>query len=226
MRTIHFTWKDSRPPADLFPVWWRESWITAGWAARFWTDRDIADFVQSQPGEIQAAMRAYPCGIMRSDAFRYLLLKRFGGLYVDLDFVNLGGLDWITAIDRFACADQGDGQLCNAFLWAPFPEDPFFDGVEESLILRAEQKNPVSATGPRFLTAHAAGRDFHEIPGGWIYPVAWDDSTEITVARSLDQDGLRNRYPRALAVHIWSRSWFPRCGHSQPATAERQAFVV
>lgn len=196
----------------MFPRWWRESWLASGWDARLWTDRDIFDFFITQSRDIRLAMKEYPCGVMRSDAFRYLLLKHFGGLYVDLDFVCLTSLDWISAMECFACGDQGDGQLCNAFLWAPRPEDPFFDGIEESLLGRAGEGNPVTATGPRLLTAHAAGRDFHQIPSEHIYPVAWDNLEEIAVARSLDREALRRRYPLARAVHIWTRSWFLQCG--------------
>ena len=211
VKTVHFTWKDNDPPKDIFPPWWRQSWLAAGWKARLWTDRDIEDFSETQPPEIRSMMRGYPCGIMRSDAFRYLILKRLGGLYVDLDFVNLSQSDWIHEIDRFACADQGDGQLCNAFLWAPQPNDPFFDGIEEALLSRAGEANPVSATGPRFLTAHAAGRNFHQIPGKWVYPVAWDDPEEIARARTLGSDALKHRYPESRAIHIWSSSWFSQC---------------
>lgn len=173
-------------------------------------------------------MNAYPCGIMRSDAFRYLILKQLGGLYVDLDFVNLSNLEWIAEIGQFACAEQGDGQLCNALMWAPNPGDPFFDGIEESLLSRAGEKNPVSATGPRFLTAHSAGRSFHRIPREWIYPVAWDDAAEISRVRPLGPEGLRRRYPQARAMHIWSKSWFAQCGvPNLPAhEPESQAFVV
>jgi mannosyltransferase OCH1-like enzyme len=228
VRTIHFTWRDNAPPAEIFPRWWRESWLEAGWEARLWTDRDIAAFSRSRPRDVRELMQSYPCGIMRSDAFRYLILKRFGGLYVDLDFVNLSSLQWITEIDQFACADQGDGQLCNALMWAPLPEDPFFDGIEESLLSRAEERNPVSATGPRFLTAHSAGKTFHQIPREWIYPVAWDDAAEISHARPLGMNGLRRRFPQARAIHIWTKSWFSQCGGPElPAPApESQAFVV
>lgn len=217
MKTVHFTWKDNDPPADVFPRWWRQSWLQPGWRARFWTDEDIAGFAETQPPEIRALMRGYPCGVMRADAFRYLVLKRFGGLYVDLDFVSLSAPGWIAEIGRFACADQGDGQLCNALMWAPRPDDPFFDGIEESLLARAGEKNPVAATGPQFLTAHAASRGFHQIPSAWVYPVAWDDEEEISLARSLGPEELKRRYPEARAAHIWSRSWFPQCAEPAPA---------
>ena len=200
--------------------------MEAGWEARLWTDSNIAAFALAQSRDVRDLMRAYPSGIMRSDAFRYLILRQLGGLYVDLDFVNLSNLEWIAEIDQFACADQGDGQLCNALMWAPRPEDPFFEGIEESLLSKAEKQNPVSATGPRFLTAHSAGKSFQQIPREWIYPVAWDDAAEISQARSLGPEGLRRRYPQARAIHIWSKSWFTQCGVSDLPAPGSQAFVV
>ncbi len=193
--------------------------MAAGWEPRFWTDRDIDVFIGTQSREIQNLMRNYPCGVMRSDAFRYLLLRRDGGLYVDLDFVNLAGSDWIEGIDGFACGDQGDGCLCNAFMWASRPGEPFFDGIEESLLARGSEPNPVCATGPRFLSAHAAGRKFQRIPSAWIYPLPWDAAEKIGEARSLRLDDLRERYPGARAIHIWTSSWFSQC---HPAPAQTQ----
>ena len=225
VKTVHFTWKDNAPPADIFPSWWRESWLEPGWESRLWTDRDIGDFIETLPQKLRTLLQTYPRAIMRADAFRYLVLKQSGGLYVDLDFVNLSEMTWLTEIDQFACADQGDGQFCNALLWAPEPGDPFFDGIEESLLSRADEKNPVSATGPRFLTAHASGKSFHQIPREWVYPVAWDNAEEINRAKVLGLEGLKQRYPNARAIHIWSSSWFAQC---DPAAAmpEAQAFVV
>jgi len=211
VRTIHFTWKDASPPEDIFPAWWRQSWEQTGWVSRLWSDDDILEFTASQSREVQTLMEAYRNGIARVDAFRYLLLKQCGGLYVDLDFVSLRPLDWLDALSRFSCADQGDGCLCNAFMWAPYPNDPFFDGIEEALLAYAGEGDPVSATGPRFLTAYAAGRNLEKIPTPWIYPVAWDDEETVGAVRGMDQAALREKYPRSRAIHLWSKSWNPEC---------------
>ena len=45
----------------------------------------------------------------------------------------------------------------------PYPNDPFFDGIEEALPACAREGDTVSATGPRFLTADATGRDLEKI---------------------------------------------------------------
>ena len=210
-RTVHLTWKNHHPPEHLFPAWWRRTWEVPGWTIRLWTDQDIQDFAAKQSQEISDLLRSYNFGIMRADAFRYLLLKSFGGLYVDLDFVNLSSLDWLVEIGQFACADQGDGCLCNAFMWAPYPEDPFFDGIEDSLLAHAADCNPVSATGPRFLTAHSANKAFFKIPGTAIYPVRWDCPEAIAEARRMTKEDLKKKFPDSQSIHIWTSSWFDQC---------------
>ncbi len=216
-KVIHFTWKDRKPPENLFPRWWRETWIQSGWEIRLWTDDDIADFIECLPKALQHLFASYPRSVMRADAFRYLLLKKMGGLYVDLDFVNLGTLGWLEELAGFACAEQGDHCLCNAFLWSPFPADPFWDGIEDSLLAHSTEKNPVSATGPRFLTAYAETRSVLRIPTSWIYPVAWDDFSAIAAARAADLTGLRRSHPEARAIHIWTGSWFEEFGLPLPS---------
>jgi len=214
---IHLTWKDGQPPEALFPSWWRETWRQVGWEIRLWTDVDIAEFVSRLPKALQRLFASYPYSVMRADAFRYLLLKQLGGLYVDLDFVSLRPLDWLADFPGFACAEQGDHCLCNAFLWSPYPEDPFWDGIEDALLAHSTEKNPVSATGPRFLTSFAQNRPLLKIPTKWIYPVAWDDFSAIAAARTSDLPGLQHSYPNARAIHIWTGSWFEQCGEPMPS---------
>lgn len=205
-RTVHWTWKDRHPPEDVFPPWWQESWREEGWQCRLWTDVDIAEFVGSEFPELESLMNSYASGVMRADAFRLLLLKRVGGLYVDLDFVKLKPLDWLPA--SFACAAQGEGVLCNAFLWAPGPGDPFLDGIEESLLARAGRRDAVHATGPKLLTAHAAGgRQLTCLPTPWLYPVGWDDEERIRQIRAMSLEELQKNFPEAKAIHIWCNTW-------------------
>ena len=50
-----------------------------------WTDDDIAEYVATQFPERQEFFRALPLDVHRWDLFRYMLLQRQGGLYVDMD---------------------------------------------------------------------------------------------------------------------------------------------
>jgi len=211
VNTVHLTWKNNTPPEDHFPEWWRRTWMQSGWTVRLWTDEDILCFSEEQEPQIRNLMEGYRFGVNRSDAFRYLLLKENGGLYVDLDFVCLRPMDWLLGFDAFSCADQGDGCLCNAFLWAPRAHDSFWDGIEEALLASAGEENPVSATGPRFLTSYSAGRTYHRVPTPWLYPVSWDDEQGIASARAMDHASLQEKFSGARAIHIWTKSWFEEC---------------
>ncbi|GAB4178113.1 MAG: glycosyltransferase [Terrimicrobiaceae bacterium] len=208
VRTIHFTWKDAHPPGSLFRPEWRRSWESVpGWSTRFWTDADISEF--SRQHGLERVLDLCRSPVARCDAFRYFLLQKIGGLYVDLDFVNLSDLQWLDEIHSFACADQGDGFLCNAFLYAPFPDDAFFQEIGTALEESVAESNPVTATGPRFLTRYASGRPLRLISSESLYPIPWNDREAAAYACTLSPADLRQLYPRAHAVHLWAKSWFP-----------------
>ncbi|CAF3321444.1 unnamed protein product [Rotaria socialis] len=86
-RIIHQTWKTT----DV-PVYWNatvES-VRKSNAHRFkyliWTDDDMHDFVrQEYPYLYRHTFLKYPLNIQRVDAFRYLVLYRMGGIYIDMD---------------------------------------------------------------------------------------------------------------------------------------------
>ena len=58
----------------------------SGWMMVLWTDEDVEAFVQSNaPANYLKTYNKYIHPIQRIDAFRIVLLKTHGGLYVDLD---------------------------------------------------------------------------------------------------------------------------------------------
>lgn len=210
-RLVHFTWKDKFPPKELFPSWWRESWLAPGWTAKLWTDEDIANWVKHLSPQTAELMHGYPNAIMRADAFRYFLLRDLGGLYVDLDMVNLAGPDWLETLESPTLAEQQPGILCNAFLWFPHARDPFWNDIEDALWNARIGKDPVSTTGPRFLSSYASERAFTRLPRNKIYPLEWDDLAAISAARNMNLQELKSHYPDSNAIHIWTSSWFSQC---------------
>src|SRR5579871_280702 len=86
-RIIHQTWKTHNIPAK-----WNETvesvrQLNANhFEYRFWTDNDIHEFVRrEEPYLYQHTFLKYPFDIQRVDAFRYILLHRLGGIYLDVD---------------------------------------------------------------------------------------------------------------------------------------------
>src|SRR5947209_7161400 len=85
-RIIHQTWKDEQIPVafrDMVATWKQHH---PQWEYRLWTDTANREFIQSHYPEFLTFYDLYPSHIQRVDAFRYLLLYTFGGVYVDLDF--------------------------------------------------------------------------------------------------------------------------------------------
>src|ERR1700743_2784709 len=83
---IHQTWKcDPLPPHfELLADTWKEH--HPGWEYKLWTDEMNREFVRLYYPDFLSTYDRYPRNIQRVDAFRYLLLQKEGGVYVDVDF--------------------------------------------------------------------------------------------------------------------------------------------
>ena len=92
-RLIHQTWKDERVPQrwQAFQASWRRH--HPRWSYRLWTDEDCRELVARHAPWFLTIYDAYREPIMRVDAFRYLVMQRLGGVYVDLDFECLRPVD-------------------------------------------------------------------------------------------------------------------------------------
>lgn len=219
-RIIHQTWKTTDIPAMFSPQWaasWRE--LNPGWEYRFWTDAEIDCFVRESFPEFYPVFQTYDVNIKRVDAFRYLVLKKLGGVYADLDSMCLKPLEELLRGHYLLLGSQqagdwmlSDGDVCNAIM-ASVPEHPFWEGITVDLARHAS-RDVLQATGPNFLTDRVrrgmafldtgflptvAGREL-------LYPIAWDDDTK-EVARGLSREQLAERFPEAFAINFWTAAW-------------------
>lgn len=153
------------------------------WEYRLWTDEDNAAFVQREFPDVLGLYRAMPRNIMRADVFRYLLLARLGGLYLDTDYEMLRPFDLTDhglvlpwEMDPRTGSDRG--RIANAVM-ASAPGHPFWsmviDGLKANPSLRADA-NVLETTGPGFITrlharALAAGTVVHSPPGEVFCPI-------------------------------------------------------
>ena len=84
-KIIHQTWKTSCIPEMYEHA--VNSWKLhhPDWEHILWTDQDIYDFVKTSFPEYLKLFERYSEQIQRVDIVRYMLLYKFGGIYVDLD---------------------------------------------------------------------------------------------------------------------------------------------
>lgn len=84
LHQTHASW--DLPPAVLSGMA-ELSRLNPGWKHVFYTDADCVDFIRAsyQPEVLQAYLSIDPAyGAARSDLFRYLLLYKLGGVYLDV----------------------------------------------------------------------------------------------------------------------------------------------
>lgn len=224
-KIIHQTWKDENLP-KVFKVLsetWRE--MLPGWEYHLWTDEMNRDFVCTHYPDFLEKFDAYPKNIQRADAIRYLLLQKFGGLYVDLDFECLEP-EFITLLEDadFIAGKEPDAHakrygleyiVCNA-LMASVPNHPFLEYVIKRMMRHPRGWNVrygediLSSTGPFLLTN--AYNDFLRKEGikiiepEIIYPIRVGE-TELLLNNQVPVE-MEQRINAAYSIHYFWGTWW------------------
>lgn len=221
-RIIHQLWKTATIPERYTAF--AESWRLhhPGWEYRLWTDDDISSFIAAEHPSFRQTFEAYPNPISRADAARYLILRRFGGLYVDLDFEAFRSIEPLLEGCTLAIGLEPDAHvalekprhrgmtriLCPSLI-ASIPGHPFWDHLLAHLISASTAADVLDATGPFLLTKalddFAAPDTVRVLPARDVYPVdkdrCWDGSL---FHLSRWDDALRD----ATAHHHWDGTWW------------------
>jgi mannosyltransferase OCH1-like enzyme len=94
-RIIHQTWKTHHVPIRWNRTVESVQTLNIGqFEYRLWTDKDMHKFVrEKEPYLYRHTFLTYPLDIQRVDAFRYIILHRLGGIYIDMDNGCLRPLD-------------------------------------------------------------------------------------------------------------------------------------
>ncbi|ALG75603.1 hypothetical protein VY88_28910 [Azospirillum thiophilum] len=221
-RLIHQTWKTRDVPPEFLAL--QRSWTgrNPGFAYRFWTDEDIGRFVAEEHPALLPVFQGYADPIARIDLARYLILRRFGGVYADLDLECLRPVDGLLESRSFLVGQEPEEHgrlakaaerglpriLCPSFL-ASVPGHPFWDHLLSRLVEARHCPDVLDATGPFLLTrAHATyegeGRVTVLAPER-LYPVTKDDCWS---GRLFDPVFWEQATREAYAVHRWEGTWF------------------
>jgi hypothetical protein len=202
-RLFHRIWFDE-PERPAFAAWRdRLAELHPGWEIRTWdSSAEVRELV---PTELQPAWDRYletdPYGRI-PDIARYVLLERFGGVYIDTDFEPLRPIDELLTDPRPFAAWENDRTMCTAILGAPAAHPAIrelIDGLPAQLE-RTERKTANHAAGPEYATALWREReDVRRLPPWTFYPVGWWE-------RHLLGDA-RNYHPDTYAVHHWAKGW-------------------
>ncbi len=103
---IHQTWNTEDVPRVFSK--WMVTWprIHPDWEFWFWTQRDIRRLVEQDFKDDLSLFDSYTKDVFRSDAMRYYVLYKYGGVYLDLDMEALRPIDNITYGYNFVLSEE------------------------------------------------------------------------------------------------------------------------
>ena len=214
-KIIHQIWLGS-PVPERFKEWMRTWQGWEGWKYKLWTDADVEAFgLHNQALYDKAANYGE-----RSDIFRYEILNREGGLYVDVDFQCFnreffnyahGHYDFYTGIEPLETTNLS----INNALIASCPDHPLLKAIihdmQENYLTAYDPSlgvyTTIATTGPRYLTKQFKRKELHKgkvdiaLPPTFFYPLIWDDF------KLPKTDYAKFLKPESCAVHWWCGSW-------------------
>ena len=224
-KIIHQSWKTKDIPYSVYKKEWIDSWKQKNpdWEYKFWTDEDNRNLVEKYYPQYLELYDSYERPIAKADISRFFYLHKYGGLYVDLDFMCLKSLDQVIDGEKINLGRQkmknellAQNSVPNALMYSP-PGDIFWiQCIEELKHHKHNQdgslKGTEHATGPIFL-----GKCIDKFkPKNLLihnettfYPISWElsgSSYNGTIKKEW-LDNPKSEFPNSFAVTYWSGNW-------------------
>lgn len=156
-KIIHQTWKNTKIPDK-----WKEAVesckeIYKGYKYMLWTDDLMKKFVKKEYPFFYKTYNEYPHTIQRCDAFRFLVIYKYGGIYIDMDVYCKKSITPLLKHDLLLVKSANYDTFTNCFM-ASVPEHPFIKYCIDKLIdhkdsysLLGNHMHIMCSTGPFFI---------------------------------------------------------------------------
>jgi len=202
------------------------------WEYKLWTDEDNLALVKEHYPQLLAIYQGVARPIMRVDMIRYMIMDRFGGLYLDLDYEFLRPYNFTVyklVLPRES-ADDAEPYVGNA-VFASAPGHPFWKAVLAELLTNppsrytdVPEEQVIDLTGPGLLTrvyrkGFLGSKDIH-VPSQWAFNPPIPDSAVAyqTLKNNSEVYGIHYCHGTWRALTQWERL------HSRVIKAWRSIF--
>lgn len=203
-KIIHQIWIGPRPFPEEFKKY-QGSWIKhhPDWKYKLWANEDIPHFAFKNK-DLFEREKNYSA---KSDIWRYEILERYGGVYVDTDFECLKPLDSLHYAYDFYTGiqplDTAYTQL-GAGIIGSIPGHPILRCCIENFKKNQDNPHIVARVGPLYFTqiflaciGKTGLRDL-AFPASYFYPCGYNQKGRPV------EEWIR---PESYAVHHWAGSW-------------------
>jgi len=168
-KIIHYTWKDSNL-LDLQKEClqsWKTHFKEPEYIYMFWSDEDISSFINTYYEDYKWLFDKQTKNIVKVDLFRFFVLHKYGGIYMDLDYKVHKNFYSILKPDKFNCIESPfkfNEEVQNS-LMACVKNHTIFMEIFNSL-KNNNSRSILSIAGPTFLTnvLKKQPKHFHILP--------------------------------------------------------------
>lgn len=211
-KKIHQVWLGGSIPKsyDRIIQSWKDK--NPDWEYKLWTDDDVENFNMINIDKFNSAKNLGA----KSDIFRYEILYRHGGLYIDTDFECLKSFNDFIHLDFFTGTGHiSEPEIFNG-LFACTQNHRFLKRLIDNLaaIANTDYENIMNTTGPRFFSKnffeymYETDEKIVVFPTTFFYPfpaiyryMVREDNTE---SRNLVS---RFNSNNSYCTHLWYTSW-------------------
>ena len=163
------------PPMPDQIAEWVDGWRQAGWVHILWNEAMVAEFGLVN-GDLwdRAEQFSDSPHQLRADLFRFEVLSRVGGVYVDADFQRLRSIDRLLGCETFVGYERDE--WVNTALSGSIPGHPFWQELVDRAdwaLTHARARN-YAILGPEYVTPLVERFDVTVYPAEFFYPYLWN----------------------------------------------------
>lgn len=226
-KIIHQVWLDM-PSSAPFPVKLTETWKTKNpdWKHILWDKESSQFFLEENFSNWISFYEKLTHNVQRCDLLRYLILIKYGGVYVDVDYECIKSIEETLESQTLAFGlepeahakyHKSDYFLGNCFM-ASVPEHPFLIEFIESIKLKTPiidiDKNDkyryvMNTTGPialnQFYQQNSKKESICLIQPEVICPLMSREAKEYYLG--INKDIYAEKLKKAVAIHLFAGTW-------------------
>ena len=197
-KIFHRIWLGSKPMPENF-VRWGKTWLEQhpDWHMLEWNENNLPE--TRYPELIKKCCHLS----QQSNIYRYEILLRFGGVYIDTDFeCNRNIEEILKHVEAFSCHKFSPEKrhVCPGILGG-VGGHPLFETLVRNIPTRDVEKS--LSLGSSYLSYWICQHPNVTIfPREYFYPYSCSEMYNY-------QPNPASMYPNAYGIHHWSSKWFP-----------------
>jgi mannosyltransferase OCH1-like enzyme len=216
-KIIHQIWIGTDVPSDVIYLSTKLRNINSEWEYKLWTDKSF-DFINT---DLMNKINLIKNFGAKSDILRYLILEKYGGLYLDCDFIGVKNFSNLINNSTFIAGvcnpDDFNLPLINNGFIASTAKHPILEMIIQNILNNLDtlseiktQEEVFKYTGPDLFTemvfkylSSNINQDVLIYPSTYFYPISCRNKFRIN-----EKFISKSSYAETYAIHLWNASWF------------------